>query len=166
MTVEVFDEVMTPFDFDIDEVSRLVVDGTLQTEEFPKEAFVSITLVSEEEIRDINREQRGIDSATDVLSFPMIDWKKPVDYEKLDEALDIYEPDSGEVVLGDVILCVPRVISQAKEYGHSIKREFAFLICHSMLHLLGYDHMEESDRILMEEHQNKIMNFINITREA
>ncbi len=166
MTVEMIDEVETTFDFDMEEVANAVAKGVLEYEKFPKEAYVCVTLVSEEDIQSINREQRDMDAVTDVLSFPMIPWTSPSDFEKLGEFEDICDPDSGEVILGDVVLCYQRIIDQAKEFGHSEKREFAFLICHSMLHLLGYDHMENSDRILMEEHQDQIMNYINITRES
>lgn len=166
MTVEMINETDTSFDFDMDEVSALVVKGVLEQEKFPEEAYVCITLVSEEEIQSINKEQRDIDSVTDVLSFPMIPWTSQANYEELSEFDDIRDPESGEIVLGDVVLCVQRIIDQAKEYGHSNRREFAFLICHSMLHLLGYDHMEEDDRILMEERQKIIMNAIQISRES
>lgn len=166
MTVEMTDEVNSSFDFDMDQVAEAVVKGVLEYENFPFEASVAITLVSEEDIKSINFEQREIDSVTDVLSFPMIPWSAPANYSELSDFDDIIDPDSKEVILGDVVICEQRVIEQAKEYGHSEKREFAFLICHSMLHLLGYDHMEESERILMEEHQKNIMNAINITRES
>lgn len=166
MTVEMMDEVNASFDFDMNQVAKTVVKGVLDFEKFPYEAAVSITLVSEEDIKSINFEQREIDSVTDVLSFPMIPWSAPANYSELSDFDDISDPDSEEIILGDVVICVQRVISQAKEYGHSEKREFAFLICHSMLHLLGYDHMEASDRILMEDHQECIMNAINITRES
>lgn len=166
MTLELMNETEASFDFDMEEVARLTVNGVLKHEKFPKEVSVSITIVSEEDMQSINNEQREIDAVTDVLSFPMLPWTEPANYSELDEFEDILDPESGEVFLGDVVLCEQRVRDQAKEYGHSEKREFAFLICHSMLHLLGYDHMVDTDRLLMEAHQEAIMNEINIVREA
>ncbi len=166
MTLELMNETDASFDFDMEEIARLTVNGVLKHEAFPKEASVSITIVSEEDIQSINSEQREIDAVTDVLSFPMLPWSAPVNYAELDSFEDIYDPDTKEVFLGDVVLCEQRIKDQAKEYGHSEKREFSFLICHSMLHLLGYDHMVEEDRVLMEAHQEAIMNEINIVREA
>ena len=165
MTIEIINDGNFSLDFDMEEVANLTVKGVLSVEKFPEDAYVCITYVSEEEIQSINKEQRDIDSVTDVLSFPMIPWSFPANYNELSDFSDIKDPQTGEIMLGDVVLCIPKVVSQAKEYGHSKRREFAFLICHSMLHLLGYDHMEENDRILMEEHQNKIMDYINISRE-
>ena len=166
MTVEMINEVNGSFDFDMEQVANIVVKGVLDEEKFPQEAYVCITLVSDEEIKTINSEQRDIDSVTDVLSFPMIPWTSPAKYDELSGFEDIFDPESGEIILGDVVLCEQKIHEQAKEYGHSEKREFAFLICHSMLHLLGYDHIEETDRVLMEEHQVKIMNAIHISRES
>ncbi len=165
MTIEIINDGNFSLGFDMEEVANQTVKGVLSVEKFPEDAYVCITLVSEEEIQSINKEQRDIDSVTDVLSFPMIPWSFPANYNELSDFSDIKDPETGEIMLGDVVLCIPKVVSQAKEYGHSKRREFAFLICHSMLHLLGYDHMEENDRILMEEHQNKIMDYINISRE-
>ena len=166
MTLELMNETEASFDFDMEKVARLTVNGVLKHEKFPKEVSVSITIVSEEDMQSINKEQREIDAVTDVLSFPMLPWTEPANYSELDEFEDILDPESGEVLLGDVVLCAQRIKDQAKEYGHSEKREFAFLICHSMLHLFGYDHMVDTDRLLMEAHQEAIMKEINIVREA
>ena len=165
MTIEMNEEVVSSFSFDTEEIAKKVINGVLDYEKFPYEAEVSLTLVSAEEIQTINREQRTIDKVTDVLSFPMIPWTKEANYEELDSMNDVFHPETGEAMLGDIVLCVPKVISQAIEFGHSEKREYAFLIAHSMLHLLGYDHEDEDERIRMEERQKEILEYIGITRE-
>ena len=124
------------------------VNGTLAYMKFKKQAEVSVTVVDENEIKSLNKEFRNINKVTDVLSFPIGD----------------KNPETGEIVLGDIVLCAEKVISQAQEFGHTRKRELAFLTCHSMLHLLGYDHIEEDDRIEMENLQRKILEKIGYTR--
>ncbi len=113
----------------------------------------------------MNRQFRGIDEPTDVLSFPLQEYPSPGDFSRIDEdGWDSFDPDSGELLLGDIVINADRVISQAAEYGHSQMREFAFLIAHSILHLCGYDHMEEEERSQMEEHQRRILDALGITR--
>ena len=82
-----------------------------------------------------------------------------------EEEADCFEPESGELLLGDIIISAPKVIEQAEKYGHSIRREFAFLIAHSMLHLCGYDHMEENEARIMEQKQEQVLEKLGITRE-
>ena len=124
-----------------------------------------MTLTDNEGIHAINKEYRQIDRPTDVLSFPMLSYETPGDFSFLsDENEDDFNPDTGEVMLGDIIISVDKVKEQAVEYGHSEKREFAFLITHSMLHLFGYDHMEADEDAVMEEHQRKILDALGITR--
>ena len=102
-----------------------------------------------EEIRKVNAEFRLIDSPTDVLSFPMIPFEKPADYSVIDDQDEYFDLDTDELLLGDVMISVDRVYSQAQEYGHSIEREFSFLFAHSMLHLRGYDHMTPEELSLI-----------------
>lgn len=125
-----------------------VVNGTLDYMKFRKEAEVSVSVVDASEIKSLNKEFRGINKVTDVLSFPIGD----------------KNPETGEIVLGDIVLCAGKIIAQANEYGHTRKRELAFLTCHSMLHLLGYDHMEEEERAEMEDLQRKILDKIGYIR--
>ena len=155
------------FSFPYEEVASFVVNQVLDQEKCPYEASVEIILTSDEEIHKINMEQRGIDRPTDVLSFPMVDFGSPCDYDILEqpEADFYFDPDSGELMLGDIVLSILRIVEQAEEYGHSRKREYAFLIAHSMLHLLGYDHMTEEDAALMEEKQNQVLEALKITRD-
>ena len=122
-------------------------------------------LQQNEEIRKLNRSARGLDRPTDVLSFPMLEYDRPGDFLWLEsEPQDAFNPETGELMLGDIVISKDRVLAQAEEYGHSPVREYAFLIAHSMLHLFGYDHMEEEERRLMEERQRGIMEKVNILR--
>lgn len=117
--------------------------------------YVSITLTDKENIRQINKEYRNIDKPTDVLSFPM--FEKEEIYTNL--------KDKGiEYVLGDTIICIPIVEMQAIEYGHPFEREFAYMLVHSFYHLLGYDHIEEKDKIEMRAKEENILTKLNILR--
>lgn len=109
-------------------------------------------------IQEINREYREIDAPTDVLSFPMIEYEKESDFSHVEDSVeDYFNPESGELILGDIIISVEKVIEQAEKYGHSRERELAFLIAHSMLHLCGYDHMVDEEREVMEQKQREIL---------
>ena len=154
--------------FDPEELGTMVINAVLDGEACPYEAEISMTFTGPEEIRRINREFRNIDKETDVLSFPMVDFTTPADYRFLesDESFSFFHPDTGELLLGDIIINVARAKEQAEEYGHSLKREIAFLIAHSTLHLLGYDHMEAEEASQMEIKQKDILNGLGITRDA
>ena len=124
----------------------------------PYEAEVSVVLTDNPSIQEINRDYRQIDRPTDVLSFPMVDYERPADFCGLEEqAEDYFNPETGELMLGDIIVSVDKVEEQAEKYGHSQARELAFLVAHSMLHLFGYDHMEEEERLVMERKQAEIL---------
>ena len=151
--------------FDTEETARLVVEAALELEKCPYEAEVNLLLTTDEEIHKMNLEFRQIDRPTDVRSFPMAGYDVPADFSCIDEESDdLFDPESGELMLGDIVISKDRVLSQAEQYGHSPKREYAFLIAHSMLHLFGYDHMEDEERLLMEERQRAIMQKVNILR--
>lgn len=150
--------------FDVKEVAERVTAAALECEKCPYEAEINLLLTTDEEIRKMNREYRQTDRATDVLSFPMLEYDAPADFSFLDEAEDAFDPESGELVLGDIVISKEKVLAQAEEYGHSPLREYAFLIAHSMLHLFGYDHMEDDERELMEARQRVIMEAVNIPR--
>lgn len=164
MTYNFDTEVEVNFDFDVSSVYEQAVNAVLEYEKCPYEADVSLLITNDDSIREINKEMRGLDTATDVLSFPMSDYTNPADFSNIESDSDAFEPDSGELLLGDIVISLDKIISQADAFGHSTKREFAFLIVHSMLHLIGFDHIEESDRAVMEAHQKEIMNIINIQR--
>ncbi len=153
------------FSFHYRDLAGKVVQAALELERFPYDAEVSLLLTGDDEIRRINRETREVDKATDVLSFPMLEFDHPAQYSFLEDQWEMYaDPDTGEIPLGDIVLSLDKVRAQADSYGHSEKREYAFLIAHSMLHLLGYDHMEADERTVMEEHQRMIMNALKILR--
>ena len=153
------------FDFDYKELAQTVIDFCLEHEKFEYAVEVNLTLTNNEGIHIINREYRQIDRPTDVLSFPLLSYDKPGDFSFLeDENEDNFNPDTGEVMLGDIIISVEKVFEQANEYGHSPRREFAFLITHSMLHLFGYDHMEPDEAAVMEAKQRAILEGLNILR--
>jgi metalloprotein, YbeY family len=120
--------------------------------------YIGVSLVSEDEIKDINREFRGIDKVTDVLSFPQ--------FESVDELLDEIEGDEAlvDIPLGDVVICLDQAERQSKEYGTSIKREVTYLFVHSILHLLGYDHMEDDEKAYMRAHEERVMAALDILR--
>ncbi len=147
------------------DTANAVIRAALEHEDCPYEADVSLLLTDDEAIREMNAEYRDLDRSTDVLSFPMVDYEAPACFDGFDEEEDLFDPDSGELMLGDIVISVDHCIDQAKEYGHSVRREFAFLVAHSMLHLLGYDHMTEEDSAEMERRQEAILSGLGITRD-
>ncbi len=155
-------------DFDAASVAEAVVAQAADQEGIPYEFDVNLTLTDSGAIRQINQEFRGIDEPTDVLSFPNLDFLTPGDFSLLEDEsreADYFDLESGQLLLGDIVINVDRVFSQAEEFGHSLKREYAFLIAHSMLHLCGYDHMEPGEAAIMEERQNKVLQALHITRD-
>lgn len=165
MTIYIEEETKVTLDFDYKAVAESVVNQAIEHLEFPYEAEVSITITDEAGIAAINSQFRNISAPTDVLSFPMIDYEQAGDFAHIEDNDDYFNPETGEAMLGDIVLCLPRIFSQAEEYGHSVLREYAFLIAHSMLHLFGYDHMTESDAAAMEAKQREILELLNITRD-
>ena len=159
------EEVEVDFTFDYKQIAEKVVNYCIEREKFPYEAEVNLTLTDNEGIHIINKEYREIDRPTDVLSFPMLSYDVPGDFSCLmEENEEDFNPDTGEAMLGDIIISVDKVKEQAREYGHSELREFAFLITHSMLHLFGYDHMEPEEAEVMERRQSEILEELQITR--
>jgi len=159
------EETEVKFEFNYRELAEQIVEFCLDYAKFPYEAEVNLTLTDNAGIHAINKEFREIDRPTDVLSFPMLNYETPGDFAFLDEEdSDDFNPDTGEALLGDIVISVEKVVEQAESYGHSIEREYAFLITHSMLHLFGYDHMEEDEVKVMEEKQREILTEMNILR--
>ena len=165
MTITIEWEADLPEREEFEALVRRVVEGALDYESCPYECDVSVLFTDDEGIREINREMRGIDAPTDVLSFPMNQWPSPADYTVLENDPDCFHPESGEVILGDIVISTERAAEQAGNYGHSLKREVAFLVAHSCLHLLGYDHMEDGEREDMERRQEEILQSLGITRD-
>lgn len=165
MSLLIETEVEVTFDFDYEELAKKVIAFTLDHEEFPYECEINLTLTDNNGIHEINREYREIDRPTDVLSFPMLSYETAGDFSKLEEDYDNnFNPDTGEIMLGDIIISIDKVLEQAESYGHSTRREFAFLIVHSMLHLFGYDHMEPQEAAVMEDKQRVILEKMQILR--
>ena len=167
MTIHIENEQPLDFGFAIRPLAEQVILQAMDQEGCPYEAEVSLTFTNDAEIHRINLEFRKIDRPTDVLSFPMTDFPSPASFAFLEEeGNDSFNPETGELLLGDIVISVERAMQQAEAYGHSLKREIAFLIAHSMLHLMGYDHMTPEEASVMEKKQEEILLALGITRDA
>ena len=164
MTLNLEDEYGLELGIDYEGTASLVISQVLEEEGCPYEVEVNLLLTSNEEIHRMNREYRDVDRPTDVLSFPMIPFETPADYSVIEGDDSYFDLDTEELILGDVMISVDKVYAQAEEYGHSTEREFSFLFAHSMLHLLGYDHMELDEAAVMEAKQAKALEDLGITR--
>lgn len=151
----------------LEQVSELITrcaQKALEMENAPEHSFVDVTIVDNETIRTLNRENRGKDAVTDVLSFPMLEfyngeWPEDVDMER--------DPGDDSLLLGDMILNYDRAVEQAKEYGHSVERECGFLTVHSMMHLLGYDHeRSEEERQLQRKQEEAVLESLGLRRDT
>ena len=170
MSIFIENENSAKFDFDYEKVIKDVINESALYVECPFEISVEVTIVDNETIKNINKEQREIDNPTDVLSFPMVDYEEAGNFEFLEDddnpaIYEYFDPDTGELMLGDIVISSEKVYSQSEEYGHSVKRELGFLVAHSMLHLFGYDHMEDDERVIMEAKQSEILDRLGITRD-
>lgn len=166
MTSYVENETAVTFDFSIKETADRVMERVLETESCPYEAQINLLLTDNAGIRTYNAQFREIDRETDVLSFPNVDYETPADFAEIEDACaDYFDPDSGELILGDIIISADKVKEQAESYGHSEKREFAFLVAHSMLHLCGYDHMTQEEADVMEKKQEAVLQSLGIFRD-
>ncbi len=144
-----------------DEMTSLLMNTVTKTLEYEKidtPCFVSVSIVDSVEIQNLNKEHRGIDSVTDVLSFPVVNLING-SYEE--DAGDFFE---GRLILGDVVICAERAQEQSEEFGHSIEREMGYLTCHSVLHLIGYDHEDEAEREIMRTKEEAVMEIVNLKR--
>lgn len=152
------------FDKIIEKNCEKVLNFVAQQLFLPKNIKINLNFVDNDTIQELNKNTRGIDKITDVLTYPYINLKPNEKLNISDYKFDI-DPTDNTLTIGDIYICVPRAREQAKEYNHSLNREICFLFCHGVLHILGYDHIEEIDRVVMEEMQDKIMNALNITRD-
>ena len=144
-----------------DEMTSLLMNTVTKTLEYEKidtPCFVSVSIVDSGEIKSLNKEHRGVDSVTDVLSFPVVNL---IDGSYEEDAGDFFE---GRLILGDVVICAERADEQSKEFGHSIEREMGYLTCHSVLHLIGYDHEDETEREIMRQKEEAVMEIVNLKR--
>lgn len=165
MTLNIEYETDVKLQVDYKKIITTVVEKAIDMEECPYEVELNVFLTNNEEIQEINKNYRDINAPTDVLSFPLIDYDQPSDFSKLENCEeDYFNPETGELLLGDIIISVEKLKEQANEYGHTEERELAFLTAHSMMHLFGYDHMEEAERVVMEQKQSKVLEELHILR--
>jgi len=159
MKTEIINEQNTiPFDDKCIELIKKAVNAVAEEVKLPEDIEVSVTIVDDESIREINREYRNIDKSTDVLSFPMFSFEEPTVF-----AEEFFEEEN---ILGDIIISMETALRQGEEYGHGAEREVAFLTVHSLLHLLGYDHIEDCDRVIMREKEEYFLDKIGLRREV
>jgi probable rRNA maturation factor len=169
MTINIEYETDIKLALDYEKIIQSVVEKASDFEQCPYEIEVNVILTDNESIHQINKEYREVDAPTDVLSFPMINYSTPSDFDSLEQDMDnnpedYFNPDTGELLLGDIIISVEKVMEQAEKYGHSKERELAFLVAHSMMHLFGYDHMEKEEAAIMEDKQSKVLDLLGIVR--
>lgn len=163
-----FDNRQDKVDFS-ESVKNLIIQAvgaSLKHEGFKEKYELSVVVTDNNGIREINREFRDIDRETDVLSFPMLEFEDGYS-EEVEVEIDFEDknPETGAVVLGDIVLSLEKAAAQSQEYGHSIEREVGFLTVHSCLHLLGYDHENEEDRNIMREKEEQILVEMGLTRQ-
>ena len=151
---------------DAEAVGRAVAAAVLQDMGCPFEAAICLMLTDDEGIRSLNRMHRGKDAVTDVLSFPALAFPAPAAFDTLDLTLPgVTDPETGAVWLGDIAVNTGRVRTQAESYGHALTREFAFLVAHSVLHLLGFDHETPDEASDMERRQEAVLDKLMFTRD-
>ena len=164
MTLQIDYKTDREIGIEYEELAKKVVQKVLDMEGCPYDAQVNLVLTDNEEIQRVNTEFREIPAPTDVLSFPMIPFETPADYAIVEEDESYFDLDTDELLLGDIMISVDKVFAQAEEYGHSVTREFCFLVAHSMLHMLGYDHMTPEEAVVMENKQRTALDELGITR--
>ena len=167
MNISIENESGLNYPEEFNQIISRIVNASVDFLKCPYECQVAVTLVNDEQIHEINLENRNIDRATDVLSFPMMDFDQPNDLSLVEaNPQDYFDPESGELLMGDIVISLEHVSAQAKEYNHSERREIAFLTAHSCLHLFGYDHMTDEERLEMEKLQEEILQKEGYTRDA
>lgn len=153
------------FGLPLESLAQEILEAAMDYVKCPYEAQVSLLMTDDDEIHRLNLLHRRIDRPTDVLSFPALDYPVPGSFEFLEEeGADAFDPDTGELLLGDIVLSADKISQQAESYGHSVKREYAFLIAHSLLHLIGYDHATSEEAGEMETLQEEILAQMKISR--
>ncbi len=165
MTILLEKETDISIEIEYERIAYEVIEATLDYVNCPYECEINVLLTDNEGIHSTNKDMRDVDAPTDVLSFPMLDFENEGDFSIAEQDVSLFNASTGELLLGDIMISVEKVIEQAKQYNHSLKREYAFLIAHSMLHLSGFDHIEEDERFRMEQMQDDILQEIGYTRE-
>lgn len=151
---------------ELENIIKNVIEYALKEEQVNISCEISIIFIDNEEIKVINKENRNIDKVTDVLSFPMLDYPKGKVFKEVYCNCEFEESDldDGNLVLGDIALSLERAKEQSIEFGHSFLREASYLTVHSVLHLLGYDHMEEEEKACMRKREEEILNKFELIR--
>lgn len=151
---------------DLIEKLTKVIEFSLREEEVEVPCEVSLVFVDNDEIREINNDTRGIDKETDVLSFPMLEYENKKVFKEVYKNHKFSQIDfnGDELVLGDIVLSLEKALEQSMEFNHSYEREASYLVVHSVLHLLGYDHMEDDEKKVMRSREEEILNKLSITR--
>ena len=145
-----------PLTYRLKMLVREAIEATLDYEQYGNPCEVSVSFVDNAEIRDLNKKFRGIDKATDVLSFPLFDFEGETEEPPIDEIIHN---------LGDIVLSLEKAKEQAEEYGHSFEREVGYLTVHSLMHLLGYDHVNGGkEAALMRDHEETVMEMLGLPR--
>jgi len=139
---------------ELEQILKQAMEAAARLEQIPERTEVDITIVDDAEIHELNRTYRVIDRPTDVLSFALDEGEEPEE-----------EDDTAEHLLGGIVISAPRAVEQGNEFGHGLTREMTYLAVHGIMHLLGYDHMEEADRLEMEKEQRFVMEKLGIPRE-
>lgn len=151
---------------DINKKIKKVIEYALKEEKVNIDYEISVIYIDNKQIKDLNRKYRNIDRETDVLSFPMLQYpekrvfKEVYDNFKFDDSYF----DKDKLVLGDIALSLEKALEQSEEFGHSFLREVCYLTIHSVLHLLGYDHMEEDEKVVMRKREEEILEKFKIIR--
>lgn len=151
---------------DLIEKLTKVIEFSLKEEEVYIECEVSLVFVDNDEIKEINKDTRGINRETDVLSFPMLEYHNKKVFKEIYKNYKFSQTDfdGEELVIGDIVISLEKALEQSKEFNHSYEREASYLVVHSVLHLLGYDHMEDEEKSVMRSREEEILNKLNITR--
>ncbi|MCM1498629.1 MAG: rRNA maturation RNase YbeY [Clostridium sp.] len=166
MTILLEKETARDIDIAYEQIAQKVIRAALDYVECPYECEINILLSDNAGIQRVNKQMRDMDMPTDVLSFPMIEFEREGDFSEAGRNVPAnFNADSGELMLGDIMISLDKVVTQAEEFNHSIKREFAFLLAHSMLHLFGYDHVTDREQERMEQMQEEILQGIGYTRD-
>lgn len=159
MALQIFDEVSCNLDLSL---LQNVYKAFLKHFGFKDFFDVEVTIVDEPTIKEVNNQSRSVDAVTDVLSFPNIQVVFPFCKKNYKDYVDKF---SGNIIFGEIMLCIKKAEEQAEEYGHSILRECAYLFLHGLLHLCGFDHMIDEDKLIMRKHEEEILKSLSITRE-
>jgi probable rRNA maturation factor len=167
MTIHIEKVVDIPFDVDYETITKNVIYKALELEGCKHDVEVNVILTNNEDIQCLNKEHRGKNIPTDVLSFPILDYAQIGDIKTLDDHIPSHEyfnMETKELILGDIVISLEKLKEQAHNYDHSKERELGFLVAHSMLHLLGYDHMEPEEEDRMKQKQENILSEVGLFR--